>query len=142
MFDVSDRHQFHFGSVQMPLNVIDAHFDSFEQGVLPVAVARGTGILGMRAPDDNFILESNVMTPTETLQYAMGLPISVQVTGIDSMPILRQALDAVKTFQPPTPGQRAAILLRSVLVAGAGAAERYKISNMLDGIVRNPHWLD
>ncbi len=141
MFDVADRHQFHFDSVQMPLNVMDAHFDSFEQGVLPVAVARGTGVLGMKAFGDNFILKSNVMTPTEMLQYPMGLPISVQVTGIDSMPILRQALDAVKTFQPPTPEQRAAILLRSALVASDGATERYKISNMFDGTVHNPQWL-
>ncbi len=141
MFEVADRTGFHFDSVQMPLNVMDAHFDSFEQGVLPVALAHGTGVLGMKAFGDPFILKSGVATPTELLQYPMGLPITLQVTGIDNIEVLRQALDAVKTFQPPSQAQRDALLSRTASLAADGHTERYKTSHHFDGTVHNPHWL-
>ncbi len=40
------------------------------------------------------------MSPTECLQYTMSLPVSTVITGIDSMDILKQDLEAVKTFEP------------------------------------------
>ncbi len=141
MFDVADRHGFHFDSVQMPLNVMDAHFDSFEQGVLPVALAHGTGVLGMKAFGDPFILDSGVASPLELLRYPMSLPVTVQVTGIDSLPILQQALEAVRGFVPPTPEQRAALLARTARAAQGGKTERYKVSTHFDGTVQHPRWL-
>ncbi len=141
MFEVADQHQFHFDTVQMPLNVMDAHFDSFEQGVLPVALAHGTGVLGMKAFGDPFILDSGVASPIELLQYPMGLPVSIQITGIDKMEILQQALQAVRTFTPPTAAQRAALLARTADAAKEGRAERYKTSHHFDGTIHNPQWL-
>ena len=141
MFDVADQHGFHFDTVQMPLNVMDAHFDSFEQGVLPVAVRHGTGVLGMKAFGDPFILDSKAATPMEMLQYPLGLPVALQVTGIDSMPILQQALDAVRTFRPLTAEQRATLLAKTEAVARDGQTERYKVSHHFDGTVQNPQWL-
>ena len=141
MFDVADRHGFHFDTVQMPLNVMDAHFDSFEQGVLPVAVAHGTGVLGMKTFGDPFIFESGVATPMEMLHYPMSLPIALQVCGIDKMSILQQALDAVKTYAPLTADQRAAILEKTAAAAADGNTERYKVSHHFDGTVQNPQWL-
>jgi aryl-alcohol dehydrogenase-like predicted oxidoreductase len=141
MFDVAAQHKFHFDTVQMPLNVMDAHYDSFEQHVIPTAVAAGTAVMGMKAFGDPFILRSNVVTPIEMLQYPMNLPISIQITGIDSMPILQQALQAVRTFQPLTPEQRVALLDRSAPVARTGQTERYKVSHHFDGTVQNPQWL-
>ena len=141
MFETADRHGFRFDTVQMPLNVMDAHYDSFERTVVPMAVARGTGIIGMKAFGDNFILKSRVVAPVQMLQYPMSLPISIQVTGIDGLPILAQALDAVRTYVAPTPEQRAALLARSAAVAMTGHTELYKTTEHFDGTNHNPQWL-
>ncbi len=141
MFEVADAHDFHFDTVQMPLNVMDAHYDSFEHGVLPVALAHGTAVLGMKTFGDNFILKSGTATPIEMLHYAMSLPVSIQITGIDSMPVLRQALDAVRSYAPLTPEQRATLLARTEAVGRDGSTERYKVSHHFDGTVQNPQWL-
>ena len=142
MFEVADAHGFHFDTVQMPLNIMDAHYDSFEQIVLPIAVEHGTAVLGMKAFGDNFILKSGVMPPVQMLQYPMSLPISIQITGIDGMPILQQALEAVRTFVPLTAEGRAALLAKSAQIAMTGTTERYKNSHFFDGTVRNPQWLE
>ena len=141
MFEVADRHRFHFDTVQMPLNVMDAHFDSFEQGVLPIALAHGTAVMGMKAFGDPFILDSKAVSPIEMLQYPMSLPIALQITGIDRMEILHQALEAVRSFRPFTPEQRASILDRTAELARDGHTEKYKISTHFDGTVKNPEWL-
>ena len=141
MFDVADQHGFRFDTVQMPLNVMDAHYDSFEHGVLPVAAAHGTAVLGMKAFGDAFIVKSGAATPMEMLHYPMSLPTTLQVCGIDSMQVLQQALDAVRTFQPLTAEQRDAILAKTAKVAADGSTERYKTSHHFDGTVQNPQWL-
>ena len=141
MFAMADRHGFHFDTVQMPLNIMDAHYDSFEQAVVPLAVARGTGIIGMKAFGDNYILKSNVMPPIQMLQYPMSLPISVQVTGIDGLDILHQALEAARTYAPPSAAFREALLARSEAVGRTGRTELYKISEHFDGTNKNPQWL-
>ena len=110
--------------------------------MLPIAVQHGTAAMGMKAFGDNFILKSNVMSPVQMLQYPMSLPISIQITGIDGMPILRQALDAVRTFVQPTAEERAALLAKSAQVAMTGQTERYKTTHFFDGTMHNPQWLE
>ena len=141
MFAVADAHGFHFDTVQMPLNVMDAHFNSFEQMVLPIALKHHTGVLGMKTFGDPFIFDAKVCTPMELLHYSMSLPTTLQVLGIDSINILRQSLEAVKTYAPLTAEQRASILGKSLKVASDGATERYKVSNHFDGTINHPHWL-
>ena len=141
MFEVADQHGFHFDTVQMPLNVMDAHYDSFEQTVLPIAIQHGTGVLGMKAFGDPFILNSKVAPPIQMLQYPLSLPVSLQVTGIDSLPILKQALDAVRFLDAFTPEEREALLAKTASVARDGSTERYKVSHHFDGTVQNPQWL-
>jgi len=141
MFEVADRHGFHFDTVQMPLNVMDARFDSSERGVLPIAAAHGTGVIGMKAFGDPFILDSNVGSPLEMLHSPMSLPISLQVTSIDSLAILQQALIAVRSFVPPAGEQRAELLTRTVAIAKDGRTERYKVSTQFDSTTQNPQWL-
>ena len=141
MFEVADAHEFHFDTVQMPLNVMDAHYDSFEQGVLPVALAHGTAVLGMKAFGDAFIVKSGVATPQEMLHYPMSLPVTVQVCGIDSLQVLTQALNAVKAFKPLAAAERTALLARTAAVAADGKTERYKTSHHFDGTIQNPQWL-
>src|SRR5437773_4555481 len=89
MLDVSQEHGFRFDAVQMPLNVMDAHFRSFAHQVVPRLVAEGIGVLGMKSMADGMILKSNVVQPTECLRYALSLPTSVVITGIDSLEILK-----------------------------------------------------
>ncbi len=141
MFEVADQHDFHFDTVQMPLNVMDAHYDSFEQGVLPVAVAHGTAVFGMKTFGDPFIYDSKAATPMEMLHYPMSLPITLQVCGIDKMSILQQSLDAVRSYQPLTPEQRADILAKTAAVAADGHTERYKVSHHFDSTIQHPQWL-
>ncbi|MBE7210146.1 MAG: aldo/keto reductase [Gluconacetobacter diazotrophicus] len=141
MFATAARHGFRFDTVQMPLNVMDAHYDSFEQTVVPMALAAGTGIIGMKAFGDPFILKTGALPPVQMLQYPMSLPVSLQVTGIDGMPILQQALDAVRTFRPWTPQQREAALARTAQFAANGTTELYKTTEHFDGTNHNPQWL-
>src|SRR3982074_284061 len=101
MLETGFAHQFTFDAVQMPLNVMDAHYSSFEKKVLPVLVKRGIGVLGMKPLGDKQILNSKTATPVECLHYAMNLPTSVVITGCDSLKILQQALDAAPSPRVP-----------------------------------------
>ncbi len=139
--DVADQHHFHFDTVQMPLNVMDAHYDSFEQQVLPIAISHNTAVFGMKTFGDAFIFKSGVCTPMELLHYAISLPTTLQVLGIDSLGILKQSLDAVKTYAPLTADQRAAILAKSAQVAANGRTEKYKTTHHFDGTINHPQWL-
>jgi len=141
MLATASKHGFTFDAVQMPLNVMDAHFNSFEKKVLPVLLKNGIGVLGMKPMGDHFILESKTATPVECLHYAMNLPTSVVITGCDSLPILQQALQAARSFQPMNSSQVAALLARTAKAAEAGQFELYKTSHQFDGTYANPQWL-
>src|SRR5712672_2687689 len=141
MLATAAKHNFTFDSVQMPLNVMDAHFDSFEKKVLPVLLKNDIGVLGMKPMGDHIILESKTATPVECLHYAMNLPTSVVITGCDSLPILEQALQAARTFHPMNSSQVAALLARPEKAAAGGQFELYKTIHHFDGTVANPQWL-
>jgi len=141
MLDTAFAHDFTFDTVQMPLNVMDAHFDSFEKKVLPVLVKHQIGVLGMKPMGSGVILKSNVVKPVECLRYAMSLPTSVVITGCDSMTVLQQALDLVRNFQPMSPQEIATLLARTDVAAKNGQFELYKTSHDFDGTFQNPQWL-
>ncbi len=100
MLAVAGEHKFRFDAVQMPLNVMDAHFRSFGHKVLPVLVKEQIGVLGMKSMGSGVILRSNLVKPIECLHYALNLPTSTVITGIDRTEILDQALEAARTFKP------------------------------------------
>ncbi len=141
MLEVAAQHHFHFDTVQMPLNVMDAHFRSFTHQVLPVLVKEGIGVLGMKPMGSGIILNSKTVTPVDCLHYAMSLPTSVVITGIDSPEILKQDLEAVKTFQPMTADQMAAILKRTAQAAASGKFELFKTTAQFDSTAHHPTWL-
>ena len=141
MLKTAFEHQFTFDTVQMPLNVMDAHFNSFEKKVLPVLVEHKIGVLGMKSMGDHLILESKTVTPIECLQYAMNLPTSVVITGCDSLQILEQALNAARSFRPMDQAQVASLLAKTAKVAQNGQFELYKTSHQFDGTYHNPQWL-
>ncbi|MGA8437885.1 MAG: aldo/keto reductase [Candidatus Sulfotelmatobacter sp.] len=141
MLATASAHQFTFDTVQMPLNVMDHHFDSFEAKVLPVLQKQNIGVLGMKPMGDHFILQSKTVTAIECLHYAMNLPTSVVITGCDSLDILQQALNAARSFQPMGEQDLAALLAKTAKAAQSGQFEMYKTSHHFDGTYQNPQWL-
>jgi len=141
MIDVARKHDFVFDTVQMPLNVMDAHFMSFEKSVIPVAQQLDMGILAMKTFGDHHILDTKAVDPIEMLHYGMNLPTSVVITGIDKPEILDQALRAAVTFRPFEPERLAALLARTADLAKDGKTELYKTSHFFDSTVQNPAWL-
>jgi len=141
MLEVADQHGFHFDTVQMPLNVMDAHYRSFEKQVLPELVRKRIGVLGMKCMANGILLKSNTVKPIECLHYALNLPTSVVITGIDSMEILDQAFEAVRTFQPMTPGEIESLLKKTAAAGSNGEFEPFKTTSIFDGTAENPEWL-
>ena len=141
MLEVAEQHGFHFDTVQMPLNVMDAHYRSFEKQVLPELVTKKIGVLGMKCMANGILLKSNTVKPIECLHYALNLPTSVVITGIDSMQILDQAFEAVRTFQPMTPYEVESLLKKTATAASNGEFEPFKTTSIFDGTAENPEWL-
>jgi len=141
MLETAAAHHFRFDTVQMPLNVMDAHFNSFQQKVLPVLVKEEIGVLGMKPMGDKMILSSKTVAPVDCLRYALNLPASVVITGCDSLPILQQALDIVKNFKPLSQTEVAALVQKSAQAAQDGQFEGYKTTHNFDGTYMNPQWL-
>jgi aryl-alcohol dehydrogenase-like predicted oxidoreductase len=141
MLEVAKENGFEFDTAQMPLNVMDAHYRSFEKLVVPELVKLGVGVLGMKSMASGILLKSNTVTPIECLHYALSLPTSVVITGIDSMEILDQALAAVESFHPLSNDERDALLKRTREAAATGRFEPFKTSSIFDGTAENPQWL-
>jgi predicted aldo/keto reductase-like oxidoreductase len=141
MINTGFAHRFTFDAVQMPLNVMDAHFRSFAHQVLPVLVQHGIGVLGMKSMAGGVILRSKTVTPIECLHYAMNLPTSVVINGCDSLERLNQALEAARTFKPMNQTEVAALLSKTAPAAAQGQFEPFKTGNDFDGTYHNPQWL-
>jgi len=141
MLETADAHKFTFDTVQMPLNVMDAHFNSFGSKVLPVALQKNMGVLGMKPMGSDFILKSKTVTPVECLRYAMNLPVSVVITGCDSLKILQQALDVAKGFKPLSDAEVAGLLAKTDKAAQKGEYELYKTSQHFDTTAKHPEYL-
>lgn len=141
MLQVAEQHSFHFDTVQMPLNVMDAHFRSFTHLVLPELVKRQIGVLGMKSMGSGVILKSEVVTPIECLHYAMSLPTSVVITGIDKPAILDQAIEAAKSFKPMSAAAINGLLAKTQQAARDGQYELFKTSQHFDSTAHHPEWL-
>ena len=141
MLESAFAHNFTFDAVQMPLNVMDAHYNSFEKKVLPVLLKHKIGVLGMKPMGDKIILNSKTASPIECLHYAMNLPTSVVITGCDSLQILQQALQAARSFKPMSSGEVSTLLAKTAPAAARGQFELYKTTHNFDGTYQNPQWL-
>jgi predicted aldo/keto reductase-like oxidoreductase len=141
MLEYASQKGFRFDTVQMPLNVMDAHYRSFEKEVLPELARQNIGVLGMKSMAMGAILKSKVVTPIECLHYALNLPTSVVITGIDSMEVLDQAFEAARTFRPMSPEAVRTLLEKTAGPASTGTYEPFKISSVSDGTAQHPEWL-
>ncbi len=142
MLATARRFGFRFDTVQMPLNLFDTHYRSFEQHVLPELVKQGIGVLGMKSMGSGVLLKSRTVTPKECLHYAMNLPsASVVITGIDSVQILHQAFEAAQEFQPMSRVEVARLRRKSAEAAEFGQFELFKTTTLFDSTVSHPEWL-
>ena len=141
MLETAQKHNFHFDTVQMPINVMDAHFRSFTHEVMPIAIRQGIGVLAMKTFGDPYILKSNTVQPIEALHYGLTQPVSVVITGVDTTQVLDQALEAARTFKPMTPSDISSLLARTATAAAEGKFELFKITSHFDGTAQNPKWL-
>jgi aryl-alcohol dehydrogenase-like predicted oxidoreductase len=141
MLEIAAQHNFHFDTCQMPLNVMDAHFRSFQHAVLPRLVEQGIGVLGMKSMGDSNVLRSGKVTPEECLRYALSLPTSVVITGCERMPILDQAIEAARTFHPMSPAEMSALLAKTGDAAMTGQFEPFKTTPQFDSTAQNPQWM-
>jgi predicted aldo/keto reductase-like oxidoreductase len=141
MFQVAAQHHFHFDTVQMPVNVMDSHFDSFQQMIFPIAEAQKTAVLAMKTFGDTFIYQAHVAPPIELLHYGMSQPVAVVITGCDHLSILQQALEAVRTYQPMSAADQQALLAKSAAIGSTGKTEKYKVSHHFDSTMQHPGYL-
>jgi len=141
MLEYAGTKGFRFDTVQMPLNVMDAHFRSFEKEVLPELVKQNIGVLGMKSMAMGIILKSKAVTAIECLHYALSLPTSVVITGIDSMKILDQAFEAARTFHLMSEEEVHSLLAKTAGSASEGAYEPFKTSSIFDGTAQHTEWL-
>ena len=138
MLEVATQHGFRFDAVQMPINVMDHHYRSFAKLVVPELVKQNVGVLGMKALGNGIILRSGAVTAIECLHYALSQPTSVVITGFDSMDILDQAFEAVRTFPEVDAARVEAILDRSAAAGARGEFELFKTTSIFDSTAKNP----
>jgi aryl-alcohol dehydrogenase-like predicted oxidoreductase len=125
---------FPWDSVQMPLNVFDAHHDSFENEIVPICQEQGIAVIGMKSFASGRVFSSNSgITPQEALRYAMSLPVATIVSGMDSLKVLEQNLEIARNFTPLTDEERASIVARSEPFATDGVHERFKSTRDFEG---------
>ncbi len=142
MLAAAKKNGFSFDAVQMPLNVMDAHYESFAKQVLPVLVDNDIGVLGMKSMGSGDILKSGVVSPEECLRYALSLPTSVVICGMESREVLEQNLKVARAFRALADQEMQALLARTAPAAKDGRYEEFKTGEKFDGTVRNPHWLE
>ncbi|HUK17469.1 MAG TPA: aldo/keto reductase [Bryobacteraceae bacterium] len=141
MLEEAAQRGFHFDSCQMPLNLMDYHFRSFAQQVVPKLVEQGIAVLAMKTMGSGIILQSKTVTPIECLHYALNLPTATVITGLDSLAMVDQAMEAVRTFKPMDGDQVAALAAKTREAAKDGRFEPFKTSDRFDGTAHNPQWL-
>lgn len=141
MLEVAAEHGVRFDAVQMPLNLLDAHFRSFERHVLPVLVEDQVAVLGMKPLASGELLETGTVSAIEALHYALDLPTATVITGVETMERLEQALEAVRSFRPLGEAERAALLARTAEAARAGRHEGFKTRADYDATAKHPEWL-
>ena len=141
MLKVAGEHKFRFDAVQMPLNVMDAHYQSFEHHVLPLLVKDEIGVLGMKSLGDGLILKCGAVSPAECFRYVLSLPVSTLVVGLDTLAFLDQAVEAMRKFTPLDENEISVLLSMTSQPALTGKYELFKTKDRYDLTAHNPEWL-
>jgi aryl-alcohol dehydrogenase-like predicted oxidoreductase len=127
-------YDFPFDTCQLPLNVFDATFRSFERQVLPELHRRGIAPIGMKSfGGTGDAIRKRVVTAEQALRYAMSLPVATTVSGIDSLKVLRQNLAIARDFLPMQEDELESLRKRCAEEAADGRFELFKTSKRFDG---------
>ncbi|MDQ3655991.1 MAG: aldo/keto reductase, partial [Chloroflexota bacterium] len=125
---------FPWDAVQMPLNVLDAHYASFEREIVPLCQEQGIAVLGMKTNAGGHLNDTKMgISPEEALCYAMSLPVATVISGMDSLDVLRKNIAVAEAFEPLSVADRTALLARSAPHAADGVAEPFKSSRKFEG---------
>jgi uncharacterized protein len=124
---------FKWDTVQMPVNMLDAHFRSFTREILPVLTERGIGVLAMKTLAGGYLLETNTVTARDALSYVWSLPVSTIISGMDSLAVLKENVETARSWTEAQGRRAAALLQRTHDVAADGSYELYKTDTAYDG---------
>jgi predicted aldo/keto reductase-like oxidoreductase len=124
-------------TAQMPINVMDAHYRSFQNEVVPVCLDKNVGVIGMKGlagghPEGRLVSHAG-MKSDECYRFCLSVPVSVQVMGINTMAQLKQDIALARAFKPMTPEEKSELLARVKDVAGDGRHELFKSTKVFDG---------
>jgi hypothetical protein len=128
-----------FDTVLMALSAADPHHYSFNEALLPLAVERQMGIIGMKIPGRGRLLsnwtpqpldvqahmwEGMVPAPTpgtltmrEAMYYTLSRPVSTIIIGCDSIAQLEENVSHAREFTPLNDKQVAELVARAEPVA-------------------------
>jgi len=124
---------FPFDSVQMPLNSFDASFQSFEQKVLPELNKRNIAVIGMKPfTGKGEPLKKGIVTPEQMLRYAMSLPVTTTLTGMEKPDVLRQNLTIAQNFKPMSAQEMEDVRAQCRPLTADGRSEHYKSTLQFD----------
>lgn len=131
--DMLDR-GYAWDAVQMPINAFDAHFMSFATEILPILIERDIGVIAMKTLGDGHILKANVIEPAEALRYAWSQPVSVALSGMNSLDILRTNVALARNFTAMPEAEQQTLLAKTRDAALTGTFEPFKTTQMYDGM--------
>lgn len=124
---------YEWDAVQMPLNVLDPHFRSFEREILPLLVDRGIGVLAMKTLAGGFLLESGAVSVREALSYVWSLPVSCLISGMASIDLIKENVEIARTWNAAPAAERDDLLKRTRSSGVEGRFEPYKSDTVFDG---------
>ncbi len=130
---------FDFASAQMPINIMDAHYRSFQKEVVPVCLQKGVGVIGMKSlgggggPMSGIIPSGTGISAEDCRRYALSQPISSLVCGIRTMKELKQDIEIARNFIPMSEEEQEKLLAQVKEVAGDGRFELFKSTKNFDG---------
>jgi aryl-alcohol dehydrogenase-like predicted oxidoreductase len=124
-------------TAQMPINVLDASYRSFQREVVPVCLKKNVGVIGMKGlaggHPEGRLLSHVKLTAEECYRYCLSLPIAVQVMGINTMEQLKADIALARSFQPLTTQAKQQLLAKVKDEAGDGRHELFKSTKTFDG---------
>lgn len=115
-------------TVQLPLNILDAQYNSFQKQVLPVLHEKGIAPLGMKslgAQNGRIVRDLNISADL-CRRYTMSLPVATTICGIQTFEELREDLARAQNFKPLTEDDINRLLDQSKDAAADGHIETYK----------------
>jgi aryl-alcohol dehydrogenase-like predicted oxidoreductase len=128
---------FDWDTAQMPVNVLDADYRSFQNNVIPVCLKKNVGVIGMKGlaggyPQGALLAEAG-LTAEECYRYCLSTPVAAQVVGVISMEQLKADIKLAREFKPMTKAEKDALRARVKEFAGDGRLERFKSTKDFDG---------